>query len=94
MKIKRKPWPIGNVFKNICDGQLKIVLHIEFYGGKELMRDKDYVTEFGATTATCLRLSRHWTGSGRIWVADSWFGGSGVGQTADDRKWPLFYPTG
>ena len=51
------------------------MLHIELYDGKELMRDKDYVTEFGATTATCLRLSRHWKGSGRIWVADSWFGG-------------------
>ena len=37
MKIKRKPRPVGNEFKNVCDGQSKIVLHIELYEGKEYM---------------------------------------------------------
>lgn len=73
-KIKRKPRPIGNEFKNIADGQSQIVLHIELYEGKEYMQDKNYVSQFGATTATAIRLAEHWESSGRIVVADAWFG--------------------
>ena len=74
MKIIRKPRPIGNEFKNLCDGHTQIVLFLELYEGKELMQDKEHVSEYGATSATCLRLTEPWKHSGRIVIADSWFG--------------------
>lgn len=73
-KIIRKPRPIGNEFKTLCDGRSKIVLYIEMHEGKESMKNKEYVDEFGASTATCLRLTKHWSSSGRVVVGDSWFG--------------------
>ena len=43
-----------NEFKTLCDGSSKVVLHIE---GKDIMRQKKYVKEFGPTTAYTLRLT-------------------------------------
>ena len=57
MKIIRKPRPVGNKFKTLCDGRSKVVLHIEIYEGKGIMRQKKYVKEFGPTTAYTLRLT-------------------------------------
>ena len=74
MKIIRKPRPIGNELKNLCDARSKIVLNIELYEGRELMATKEHVDRVGATTATCLRLTEPWKGTGRIVVGDSWFG--------------------
>lgn len=74
MKIKRKPRPIGNEFKTVCDGRSKIVTHMELYEGKGYMATKEHVKELGATTATCLRLTESLKGSGRVVIADSWFG--------------------
>ena len=74
MKIIRKPCPIGNEYKTLCDGRSYVVLHIELYEGKEYMKDKEHVTEYGATTATTLRLTDYWKNTGRIVVGDSWFG--------------------
>ena len=66
MKIIRKPRPVGNEFKNLCDGHTKIVLHLELYEGKEYMQTKAFVSEFGATTATSLRLTDAWKHTGKI----------------------------
>ena len=74
LKIIRKPRPIGNECKNLCDARSKIVLNLELYEGKNLMASKDHVDRVGATTAACLRLTDPWKGSGRIVVGDSWFG--------------------
>ena len=74
MKIKRKPRPIGNEFKTVCDGRSKIVTHMELYEGKEFMAKKQFVDELGATAATCLRLTESYKASGRMVIADSWFG--------------------
>ena len=74
MKIIRKPRPIGNEFKNMSDSRTNIVNHLELYEGKEYMASKKYVGEYGATTATVLRLTQAYHGSGRIIVGDSWFG--------------------
>ena len=74
MKIIRKPRPIGNEFKTLCDARSKIVLYAELYEGKEIMQYKDYVDDFGATTACCLRLTDPWKGTGRLVIGDSWFG--------------------
>jgi hypothetical protein len=72
MKIIRKPRPIGNKLKTVSDAKTNIVLHMEMHEPKEHMAEKDYVAEYGATTACCLRITQHWKGSGRIVVA--WFG--------------------
>ena len=74
MKIMRKPRPIGNELKNVCCGFSKIVLHLELYRGKEIMQHAEHVRELGATTACCLRMTKAWSYSGKIVVADSWFG--------------------
>ena len=74
IEIIRKPRPIGNEMKNISDGISKIVYHLELYEGRDVMCDKKYVKEFGATTATTLRLTETYHGSGRRLIADSWFG--------------------
>ena len=47
---------------------------LELYEGQELMAEKEFVDEYGATTATTLRLAVAYHGTGRIIVANSWFG--------------------
>ena len=74
MKIIRKPRPIGNEFKNLCDARSYIVLNMELYEGKEYMKSKENVKEYGATCATTLRLTKPWKGTGRVVIGDSWFG--------------------
>lgn len=73
-KVKRKPRPIGNEFHAICDGRSKIVIHMELYEEKEVNKTRPYAKELGVTTATTLRLTEPWKGSGRVIVGDSWFG--------------------
>eukprot|EP00873_Tetraselmis_striata_P002151 jgi/Tetstr1/422415/TSEL_013253.t1 len=41
---------------------------------KEDMQRKDWAGEYGAATACALRCTRPWHNSGRIVIADSWFG--------------------
>ena len=72
--IIRKPRPIGNEMKNISDGISKIVYHLKLYEGRGVMCDKKYVKEFSVTTATTLRLTETYHGSGRRVIADSCFG--------------------
>ena len=74
MKIIRKPRPIGNECQVCCDAKSQIVLNIELYEGREPMGEKEFVRELGATTAVTLRLTAPWKYSGRVVVADSWFG--------------------
>lgn len=74
MKIIRKPRPIGNELKTVSDGRSNIVVHMELHEAKEDMANKDYVSDFGATTACCLRITESYKGSGRIIIGDSWFG--------------------
>ena len=74
MKIKRKPRPIGNKFKNVCNGRSKIVLNLELHKGKDIIPTKEYFKEFGATTACTLRLTKPCKASTRVVIADSWFG--------------------
>ena len=74
VKIIRKPTPIGNEVLDICDSDTLIVLNLELNCGKEKNADKEFVKEYGATTAAALRLSRPWWGTGRTVFQDSWFG--------------------
>ena len=57
----------------MADGLSNIVLNMELYEGKDLMKNK-------------IRLNRPYHGSGRRVVADSWFGS--VKSTVELRKFP------
>ena len=74
IKIIRKPRPIGNEIKNLADARSKLVSKLEIYEGKDRMKDKEFVSDFGATAATTLRLCHEIQGSGRVVIGDSWFG--------------------
>ena len=74
VKIKRKPTPVGNEVLDLCDSETLIVLNMEFNEGKDNNSTKEFVKEFGVTTATALRLSKPYWGTGRVVYQDSWFG--------------------
>ncbi|CAG4952550.1 unnamed protein product [Parnassius apollo] len=57
MKIKRKPKGIS------CEVKQRVIV----------IQKKKWQREFGARTATTLRLTEPWRGSGRVIVGDSWF---------------------
>ena len=46
MKIIRKPRPIGNELKTVCDSKSKIVLHMEMHESKENMEEKEFRKEY------------------------------------------------
>ena len=73
-KIKRKPRPVGIEIKNLADSRSKINLVLEKNQEKSVMAKMPYVDQFGATTATTLRLTEPYHGSGRVVFGDSWFG--------------------
>ena len=62
IKIIRKPHPTGNELKTVSDAATHIVLHMELHELKEDMAEKEYVKEYGATTACSLRLINYWKG--------------------------------
>ncbi|KAJ3618142.1 hypothetical protein MTP99_006168 [Tenebrio molitor] len=73
IKIKRKPKGIGCECKTLADVQSGVMIAIEINEGKTAMQQKEFQQEFGAGTATTLRMTRPWHGSGRIVIGDSWF---------------------
>ena len=60
--------------KDLSDTISMIVIHMELYKGKNPMQSKQYVSDFGATCATMLRLVESIAASGRVVIGDSWFG--------------------
>ena len=58
----------------MSDVASNIVLNMELYEGKDIMAAKDYVMPFGAITATTLRLTQPYHGTGKRVIADSWSG--------------------
>eukprot|EP00873_Tetraselmis_striata_P014034 jgi/Tetstr1/434298/TSEL_023405.t1 len=72
--LPRKPHPIGWMLKSAACVNGMIYIRLELAECKEDMKLKKYVQEHNATTACTLRLVEPWFKSGRIVVADSWFG--------------------
>lgn len=72
--MPRKPSPLGVMFKVCNDSVSGVLLHMELVEGAEVDRKKQWVSEFRATTACTLRLTKALHGSGRIVIGDSWFG--------------------
>ncbi|XP_051167804.1 uncharacterized protein LOC127285709 [Leptopilina boulardi] len=89
IKIKRKPKGVGCECKTLADVQTGIMIGIEINEGKEVMKDKLWQKEFGAGTATTLRLTQPWFGTGRIVVGDSWF--ASVKTAIELRKQGLYF---
>lgn len=55
--IIRKPTPLGILLKSVCDATTGIMLHAELVEGKGVDDLKPWFKEYGATTATTLRVS-------------------------------------
>lgn len=89
MKIKRKPKGVGCEVKTICDSASRIMVGMEINEGKDVMCNKKWQRELGAGTATTLRLTEPWHGTGRIVVGDSWFGS--VKTSTELRKRGLYF---
>lgn len=89
MKIKRKPKGIGCEVKTAADAGSKIMLRMEINEGKDGMKDKKWQKDFGAGTATALRLTEPWHGTGRVIIGDSWF--SSVKTSIELKSRGLFY---
>lgn len=54
--IPRKPTPLGIMLKTVVDQQTGILVNAEIVEAAETMREREYVKEWGQTTATTLRL--------------------------------------
>lgn len=89
IKIKRKPKGVGCEVKTICDSVSKIMIGMEINEGKDIMSGKKWQRDLGAGTATTLRLTEPWHGTGRIVVGDSWFGS--VKTAVELRKRGLYF---
>ena len=73
-KQARKPLPIGHELKAACDVDTNIIIKVELQEGSIKMRQKEYVEEFGHSTAVTLRLTKPFHGTGRVGIFDSYFG--------------------
>lgn len=73
-RLKDTTRPFGIEIKVASCGTTGIVFCAEVQEGKESMRLMEYHDEHGATTANVLRMTRPYHGTGRVVIADSWFG--------------------
>ena len=73
-KMDRKPTSLGYLVKTLVDSDSGILMNAEISEGAEIDRKKEFTDQYGATTATTLRLCKPWWGSGRTLVGDAWFG--------------------
>ncbi|NBX97284.1 hypothetical protein EBQ81_00260, partial [bacterium] len=72
--IPRKPSPLGIMVKVTCCGSSGVLLHAELVEGAVVDHNKEWYSEYKATTACTLRLTKQWHGTGRVVVGDAWFG--------------------
>lgn len=71
--ISRKPQPWGHEFWTVVCAISGVLLWYELNEGKEVTRKAKYYEQYGATTATTLRLTEPFQNRGRIVYIDSWF---------------------
>ena len=72
--MKRKPTPIGICMRTLACGVTGVLLNCELCESKDEMGEKPFVKEWGKHTATTLRITRPWWYTGKVVVADSFFG--------------------
>jgi hypothetical protein len=69
----RKPKGVGCELKSAADVDTGILIKLEIVEGKDPMSSKEFVAEFGPSTAMTLRLVKDLFGTGRTICADSAF---------------------
>jgi len=74
MVILRKPTPIGLELHTLCCAICGILVWFEVYEGKEAMEKKPFCDKYGKSIALSLRMLVKYFGTGRVLIADSWFG--------------------
>ena len=72
--LPRKPTPLGIGLKSACCGSVGVMLYMDLLEGRAVDGEKAYVHKWGVTAETTVRCIRHWGGTGRVCIADSWFG--------------------
>ena len=73
--VPRKPEPLGGEMKTTADALSGIMMYIEICEGKAKHGAQEFFSEYGHTTATTLRCTKPWHGSGRAVYGDSHFAG-------------------
>ena len=73
MFVPRKPEPLGCELEDAADAQCGAIFFLEINEGAVRMASKEYVSEYGATTACSLRLAEGYHNTKRAWGGDSWF---------------------
>lgn len=71
--IPRKPCPAGHQFWTVVTADAGILVNYELNEGKEVTREREFCSLFGATCATTLRLMRPYFNTFRCVFIDSWF---------------------
>ncbi len=70
----RKPTEYGIEMKTAACAESSLCLHAELTEGKVRDAEKEYRDQVGQSTAVTLRLTKLWAGSGRVVIADSFYG--------------------
>ncbi len=73
VSIQRKPRGIGIELKALADGSSKVILYLEIQEGQKNMKNKEYCRELGAGTSQCLRLTKQYSFTNRVVIADAMF---------------------
>lgn len=71
--IPRKPQPLGHQLWTVVDCESGCLVNYELNEGKEVTRERKWFAEYGATTATTLRVTQPFHRSWRVIFIDSWF---------------------
>lgn len=74
MVILRKPTPIGLELHTLCCALSGILVWFEVYEGKEAMAKKKFNDQDSKSIALTLRMVEPYFSTGRVVIADSWFG--------------------
>jgi hypothetical protein len=75
MVVRRKPTPVGGEVHTLCCGISGAFIYLELWEGKDAMGLKKYCDQHALkSVALTLRMVEEWRGTGRVVVADSWFG--------------------
>jgi hypothetical protein len=77
-KIPRKPHPIGQEFKALEDESISFILQLDTISNSVKKKHGDIDRHL---IGTLKRLTKPWLSSGRIIIADSWFGSPEMGST-------------
>ena len=72
--ILRKPTPIGLELHTLCCALCGILIWFEVYEGKDAMAKKEFCDIYPKSVALTLRMVKPFFSSGRVLIADSWFG--------------------